>query len=326
MNERSRAIIGGMSGHLPFRKLPGPFAQRIGLTTVGLTLLFAFLAPAASEPLGFGGRLVFWALHIGIGLGLCELAAESLIALAPRLRDWRLVVLSGLLGVVLFSPIAYGLELLFPVGESGGPDTVAAAGVASGSLLGAIAVEALELAPPFLATWLVINTEPIAAALRRDDGGPSSRSFTLTAQDIAKAAPSPPESDAEDAAPAPANALGADSSAAAFTARLPRAIGIDVLAVSSDLHYLQVSTRLGRAMVLGALREVDDAYGDAGIRVHRSHWVHLDAVARLRQSGDGWLVELVNGQKLPVSRRKRREVSERLGRDFVREDARGAAG
>ena len=73
-------------------------------------------------------------------------------------------------------------------------------------------------------------------------------------------------------------------------------------------------------------RRVEAAFGDAGIRVHRSHWVLLDAVTRLRQSGNGWLVELVDGHKLPVSRRKRREVSERLGRDFVREDVGGASG
>ncbi len=306
--------MNGMSGQPALRYVPGPFAQRIVLTIVGLTLLFAFLAPEASEPLGFVGRLVFWLLHIGIGLGLCELAAAGWLKLAPRVRDWRLVALSGITGVVLFAPIALGLELLFPVGAQGGADSDLAAGIASGSLLGAIVIEGIELAPPFLATWLVINTEPIAAALRRDDGGPSSRSFTLTAQDIE---PAEPEAESDDTA--------GDAPAAAFMARLPRAIGTDVLAVSSDLHYLQVSTRLGRAMILGALREVDDAYGDAGIRVHRSHWVHLDAVARLRQSGDGWLVELVNGQKLPISRRKRREVSERMGRDFVRDDARGAA-
>lgn len=321
-----------MSGHPVLRYAPGPFAQRIGLTTVGLTLLFAFLAPAASEPLGFGSRLLFWALHIGIGLGLCELAAELLLATAPGLRDWRLVVLSGLVGVVLFSPIAYGLEFLFPIGEQGGPDSDLAGRMASGSLLGAIAVEALELAPPFLATWLVINVEPIAAALRRDDGGPSSRSFTLAAEVAADSVAETPETGADtahdDAGPAsPAREAGEDGTdERSFTDRLPQAIGTEVLAVSSDLHYLQVSTRLGRAMILGALREVEAAFGDSGIRVHRSHWVHLEAVVRLRQSGDGWFVELVNGQKLPISRRKRREVSERLGRDFVREDARGATG
>ena len=108
--------------------------------------------------------------------------------------------------------------------------------------------------------------------------------------------------------------------------QLPEALGTDVVLLTSDLHYLQVRTRLGRAMILGALREVEAAFGDAGIRVHRSHWVLLDAVTRLRQSGNGWLVELVDGHKLPVSRRKRREVSERLGRDFVREDVGGASG
>ena len=313
MNERSRAIINGMSGDTAMRPGPGPFAQRIGITTAGLSILFAVLAPAASEPLGFLARLLFWALHIGIGLGLCLLAAAGWLRLAPRLRDWRLVVLAGVTGVLLFAPIAWGLELLFPVGGQSGADSEAARAIASGSWLGAVAVEALELAPPFLATWLVINLEPIAAAMRRDDGGPSSRSFTLApveaAEDDADKPPPPPHDD--------------PSHAAQFESRLPAAIGDEVLAVSSDLHYLQVVTRRGRAMVLGSLAEVESSYGDAGLRIHRSHWVHLDAVIRLRRTGDRWQVELVNGARLPVSRRKRSEVSTRLGRDFVREDAAG---
>ena len=318
-----------MSGHPVWRYVPGPFAQRIGLTTVGLTLLFAFLAPEASEPLGFAGRLAFWLLHIGIGLGLCEFAAEALLAATPGLRDWRLVVLAGITGVVLFAPIALGLEALFPLSEDGGADSDLARRIASGSLPGAILVEGIELAPPFLATWFVINLEPISAALRRDDGGPSSRSFTLSATphtDLPTDAPAPQAEAAGDAARATAETdhVAVEAEGRAFTARLPRAVGTDVLAVSSDLHYLQVITRRGRAMVLGALREVEAAYGDAGLRVHRSHWVHLEAVARLRQTREGWYVELVNGQKLPVSRRRRREVEELLGRDFVRGDA-GAA-
>ncbi|MEN0043397.1 MAG: LytTR family DNA-binding domain-containing protein, partial [Pseudomonadota bacterium] len=274
-----------MSGDTALRPGPGPFAQRIGITTAGLSILFAVLAPAASEPLGFLTRLLFWALHIGIGLGLCLLAAAGWLRMAPRLRDWRLVLLAGVTGVLLFAPIAWGLELLFPVGGQSGADSETARTIAAGSWLGAVAVEALELAPPFLATWLVINLEPIAAAMRRDDGGPSSRSFTLAAveetTDSANEPPRPPHDD-------PAHAEQ-------FESRLPAAIGDEVLAVSSDLHYLQVVTRRGRAMVLGSLAEVEASYGDAGLRIHRSHWVHLDAVSRLRRTGDRWQVELVNG-------------------------------
>ena len=308
-----------MSGHTVWRYAPGPFAQRIGLTTFGLTLLFALLAPEASEPLGFPARLVFWALHIGIGLWLCELAAELMLRLAPGLRDWRLIVLSGLIGIVMFAPIALGLESLFPVGDAAGPDGELAGGIAARSLIGAIAVEALEAAPPFLATWFVINTEPLAAALRRDDGGPSTRSYSLakaaTDHDVEETAAAAP-----DVAPAPERvAPGREAADAGFASRLPRAIGTDVLAVSSDLHYLQVVTRLGRAMILGTLQEVEQAYGNAGLRIHRSHWVRADAVARLRQSGDQWRVELVNGDRLPVSCRKRSAVSQRIGKDFARD-------
>jgi hypothetical protein len=276
----------------------GPFAQRIVATGAALTLLLTVLAPESSAPLTFWSRLLFWGLHIGAGLAAACLAAKMLVQNFPALRDWRLVILSGLAGVLLFAPIAYGLEALFPLAQ-GAPDSDWADVLAQKNIVAAIIVEAMEMAPSYLAAWAVINLGSFSDVLA---------SFS-TASEEAPESPAAKYEEAPVSTAAPANA---------FFERLPPAIGKDVIAVSSDLHYLRVVTREGQAMVLGALKEVEDFFGDSGLRVHRSHWVNLEAVVRLVKPGSGWQLEMSNGSKIPVSRRKRTEVIEYLGEDFVR--------
>ena len=278
-------------------ELPGAsFTRRVIGTGFALTLLFAVMAPQSSEPLAFLPRVFYWGLHIGLGLSAAALAARMLINLVPGLRDWRLVMVSGLAGVLMFAPIAYGLEFLFPV-SAGGPDNDWSERFAQASILAAIAVEAVEMAPSFLAAWALINLGPIGDALGQVREQPARK----------PSAKSPS-----------AKMSTAEVIENPFLARLPPAIGRDVISVSSDLHYLQVVTRQGQAMVLGALQEVEDVFGDAGLRVHRSHWVHLDAVVRLRKTGGSWQLELVGGHCVPISRRKRSVVLGSVGEDFVR--------
>ncbi|MEN7343755.1 MAG: LytTR family DNA-binding domain-containing protein, partial [Pseudomonadota bacterium] len=82
------------------------------------------------------------------------------------------------------------------------------------------------------------------------------------------------------------------------------------------LHYLHVYTRDGKAMVLGSLASVADALGDRGILIHRSHWIELSKVQRLRKTSKQWFLDMQGDLSVPISRRKRRLVVERLGQDF----------
>ncbi|MFK7887941.1 MAG: LytTR family DNA-binding domain-containing protein [Gammaproteobacteria bacterium] len=207
----------------------------------------------------------------------------------PALNDWRLVLISGLIGVTLFAPMAYLLEGLFPLAVSE-PDSDWSDRFASTSPFAAVLVELLEMAPSYLVAWLLINREALVRTSRSTPGAPS---------------------------PAPSDDVVSEARRA-FLNRLPPAVGRQVVAISSDLHYLQVTTRQGSAMILGALKEVETAFGEAGMRVHRSHWVLLDAVQRMRKGGSAWQLEMSNGHCVPVSRRKRTEVLDRLGEDFVR--------
>ncbi len=70
-------------------------------------------------------------------------------------------------------------------------------------------------------------------------------------------------------------------------------------------------------MVLASLSTAEQALGDRGLRVHRSHWVALAHVRRLAQTANGMTLELSDGSRIPVSRRRASEVRERLGHSFV---------
>jgi len=268
---------------------PGPFARRVIAAIAGLTLLFAVLAPAASEPLGFGGRLLFWLLHISLGLGAALLAARAMVASFAVPRDWRLILFSGAAGVLLFSPAAWFLETLFPVVEEW-PDGDLSDDWGKAGMVAAMLVEAVELAPSYLAAWFLVNLEPLMVPFR-----------AVRAADPEPHEPHPPHDGRE-----------------AFLARLPAAIGTELTAVSSDLHYLQVYTLRGHAMILGSLQEVEEAFGDDGLRVHRSHWVVAERVVQLRQKGNQLYAEVEGSHRVPVSRRRRGEITARLGRDFRR--------
>ncbi|MDJ0918091.1 MAG: LytTR family DNA-binding domain-containing protein [Woeseiaceae bacterium] len=281
-----------------------PFASRIVAAGAGLSLLFTLLAPESSAPLTFVPRLVFWVLHIGIGLSAAVLVAKALLAVRPSTKDWVVVVMSGLGGVVLFAPLAIGIESLFPLGGFDG-DNDFMEKLARSSLAMAIVVEALEMTPPFMAAWLLINLEPVRAVIT------NARTAKATEPE---ATVTERQGDAGEGASADA----CSPEMQAFLDRLPPIIGTDIVCVSSDLHYLNVTTRQGQAMILGSLQELEDAFGDQGLRVHRSHWVYIDAVVSLSKSGKGWFLNLVGENRVPVSRRKRNEIAGRLGEDFLK--------
>ena len=99
--------------------------------------------------------------------------------------------------------------------------------------------------------------------------------------------------------------------------KLPEVIGRDIVAISSDLHYLNIHTVLGKILVLGSLKHYVEAFGDEGLLVHRSNWVAKRHVVKVRTSGDEAYCLMSNGLKVPISRSRKKEVKAIFG-DFVR--------
>jgi hypothetical protein len=287
-----------------------------------------------------------WFGHVALGLGAAIAATRWLGGLrwmASRSPVAQLLV-GGLIGSIAFAPMSTGLEAVFPSPQDDGIDGWLDVLEQRGGLTALIA-EWLQFAPAYLASWAILNAPPLLAAMslrpailapvpqtdevgievgrRRTPEDPSP-----SAADAAGPPSSPDadanavrEADSEAEAKAEAEAEAEVSAAASMPllARIPPAIGTNLVVVQSDLHYLHVRTPRGSATLLGTISELESEMGDRGLRVHRSFWVALDHVRRVRRTAAGWHCVMSDQSKVPVSRRRLAAVKERLGVDFVRE-------
>lgn len=281
--------------------------------TLGLSLLFAVTGSSGEGTAALAGAVAYWSAHIG--LGLLVLAAVTRFALRfagfARLSVRVQLLVSGVAGAVAFTPVALALEGL--MGLVSGPWPAAAgAGAAGfgadGAGIGAVAMLLVEefgsLVAPFVGTWLLINLSCLAGRPGRGAQREQRQMTVAPAAKAAKAAESPkvPEVAARE------GLLG----------RLKPALGTDVLALRAELNYLHVFTSRGQGMVVYSLARAAAELGDRGIQVHRSWWVARHAVARVRRTGSGLRCVLVNGQEVPVSRRRQKALLDEFGSDFQR--------
>jgi DNA-binding LytR/AlgR family response regulator len=55
---------------------------------------------------------------------------------------------------------------------------------------------------------------------------------------------------------------------------------------------------------------IEELPSDAGVQIHRSHWVSRDHLKDLTKRNGSFEATLSNGKRLPVSRRKYAEVKD----------------
>ncbi|MEM1182877.1 MAG: LytTR family DNA-binding domain-containing protein [Acidobacteriota bacterium] len=314
---------------------------------MAIALLFTLVAPSASAGFGPLGRLLYWTLHTFAALAALSLAQDR-IARAPawRRRPWLATLIAGVLGAWLFAPAALGLEQVLGLVPEPDGDPLDAWALRWG-LAGSLVAEALELTVPVTATWLLLNAPWLlqldfrpAVAPMGEAGEVSSLRDPEVVGQAASVAPSPelsappppspeppattgPPPSPESKGPEPA-ALSTEpasteardpSKADGLLEQLPVALGGDLIAMTSQLHYLEVHTARGRTLVLYNLRdavaEVEAQFG--GLQIHRSHWVADAHVRRLTRRSGGWICELSNGLELPVSRRRAADAKRRWG-------------
>ena len=104
----------------------------------------------------------------------------------------------------------------------------------------------------------------------------------------------------------PASATAAPPAGAAQPAlldRVPRAQRGRLIHLAVSDHYVDVTTDKGTSLVLIRLSDaIRETAPVAGLQVHRSHWVALDAVRRGTRQGGKPMLELESGALVPVSR------------------------
>jgi len=76
----------------------------------------------------------------------------------------------------------------------------------------------------------------------------------------------------------------------------------EILALSAQDHYVEVTTDLGKELCLMRLEDaILEIEPEKGYRIHRSHWVAKSAIRDLIKQGATTKVVLVDGRKLSVS-------------------------
>ncbi|MFO7287695.1 MAG: LytTR family DNA-binding domain-containing protein [Gammaproteobacteria bacterium] len=269
--------------------------RSIAVVSALLVITFVVIEPEASRGLGVAARTVFWVVHVG--LGLVALYAASWLVLPHMMNSlpaWLVLLVAGTGGALLVTPLSYLLEQtspawLRPLEDDGEWLAV----FASRGWWQALAVEFLQLAPATLASWMIINLPFLAHRRRLGDPQDPNVAGSADTVDLDKAEAG----------------RYAESARAEFLSRLPESLGTNVIAISSDLHYLHVYTDLGHCMILGSLQQAADAMGEAGFRVHRAHWVAKRAIVKIVKKGNQWYCLLSTGLKIPISRRNKSTVA-----------------
>lgn len=85
--------------------------------------------------------------------------------------------------------------------------------------------------------------------------------------------------------------------------------------LKAEEHYVLLNLRDGASQLQrGRLADaIAQLPAEAGLQVHRSHWVAISAVNELERRRNGWLLHLHNGSSVPVARNRQTTV-----RDWVK--------
>ena len=262
---------------------PTPWKYFLGVS-IALGILFVALGPEGTTGRGIIPSLLQWMAQAIIPMALCIAAHLALHRSAPfdRLNPWLKLLASGCLGAFLFSPIAYGIDLL--LGEWPTPGTSHMAEWLNE--LGAVIV-------PVAFTWVAINAPfQLGYSFRREVG---------TAPET-PLHPSPPPPSAPTVEPF-------------FLSLIPEAKRGEVIHMKSELHYLSVATPKGQSLILYTLRDaIRELPPDAGVQTHRSHWANLAHVKDFEADGRLATLTMSDGAKVPVSRSKVKNLKALLGR------------
>ena len=264
--------------------------------------LWAFVMALMPDP-GFMApwlwMALFWALQIGVGLAILQtmLYLISRVDSKGRMPLWLLVAMSGLCGSVVLAPIYWligeGLMQQF-MGFAETIDTDELRSVERTLGWAALVEEWLEISGPVIAGWALISWPRLQGLLP-----PLVQKTNWSVDEPLVALSQEPKV--------------IEVSVRSWREALPRELGDDVIAVKSELQYLRVWTNRGAALVLGSLQEVEDEEGSAGMRIHRSWWVHARHVRTVRRRGEAAICELSDGREVPISRRRKADAMARFG-------------
>ena len=254
-----------MSGQFPLGDI-NPYKYFFGIAFI-VGVIFSFISSNNDEL--FVLLFLQWQLQSLIPMGLLigsHLLLSRLHAFT-HLVPWQQVVISGIVGATLFTPVALFIDIFY-VGE-GWPQ----------HFLIEILDEWVGVVFPVVIVWLLLNLPWL-----------SGMQF-VNRQVVEQVNDNQPYSKKDDKANYP------------FMQLIQNEFQGEVLSMSSQLHYIDVVTSKGHQLILYSLKEaIEEISTVKGMQIHRSHWVAYDAIESIKKNGRQGTVLLKNGQQVPVSR------------------------
>ncbi|MEP2783770.1 MAG: LytTR family DNA-binding domain-containing protein [Pseudoruegeria sp.] len=87
----------------------------------------------------------------------------------------------------------------------------------------------------------------------------------------------------------------------------------DICAASAEEHYVRIQTATDQELIRERFSQlISELPAGIGFQIHRSHWVAFAAVENILQNGAQHSVILRNGDKLPISKARKRAFKEAL--------------
>jgi hypothetical protein len=299
------------------------------LVAAVLVVALAVMEPATSGGIGLLARVLFLALHVLPAVAVAWVISGWLFnrVVLRRWPPWLLLTVAGAAAGVLLAPWSTWLEFAFGVVDLTEPGAVPLE-LSAAAYWAELRDEAIEAPLKTALIWPAMNALVIWRAGRAISQAAASRPAVEAPADAsprpgeatqAAAAPALPAhgshhaSAAEAAAALPPQARSTEAPAASsgFLDRLPLYLGRDIVLLQAEEHYLRVITTRGdHVLLFGLARAVADLVqgGIAGAQVHRSYWVGWRHVQRIDQRPGALAVCLLDGRRIPLGRRRAREV------------------
>ncbi|MEO0979105.1 MAG: LytTR family DNA-binding domain-containing protein [Pseudomonadota bacterium] len=247
------------------------------------------------------GLYIYWSVRILLEAGLF-VAFLELFARLPgtwgRIR-WS-VVLAALVSLVPFALAVTALDLILGLPElnelvRSGPSAPEAGNTASGGQthIGSFLLEIIYLSDNHFVLCALLSI-PLFFQSTRGTAGKSVRETPEPLDGPERHEPVPDEK--------PVHAGG-------YQRHLEPPLTAPVLRAEAQEHYVRLTTATESRMVLYRFNDiVAELPADAGMQVHRSHWIAFETMNRLaKEDGRLWL-ELADGERVPVSRKYADEV------------------
>lgn len=241
----------------------------IGISAV----LGLILALIIDPPHSFIAHLIHWQIQTTGAVVFIILTHIVLFKLInyQQLNPWLRVAFSGLIGAIIFSPIATMSDVIL-----GGE-------VLERGFQGELLNEIVSVIPPMVVAWIAMNSPWLM-------GYRIGRSTDVDAHNVAN------ENDQDE------HAIQDEPSFLSLT-KIDSAN--EILYIKSELHYINVVTNESKHLILFSLKEAKaqlDSVGTEGIQCHRGYWVSKNAVDTIKRTGREAEFVLKNGDIIPISR------------------------